>query len=155
MPKKESDRASIASKIRMNFKKDRVSVLDEKEALPTTSILTFDKPLEKKVVVDPKKLNSLQKAVFDNDAKKFKKLINEEKRDIDKLDTEHRITSLYLAVCLGNRDMAEGLLKGDEKTKRKANPNLQCGKNSRTPLMMVCFTHSYLLLFTPTSDYGG
>ncbi|KAJ3106353.1 NAD(P)H-quinone oxidoreductase subunit 5, chloroplastic [Phlyctochytrium bullatum] len=60
--------------------------------------------------IDAKKLNSLQKAVHDGDSKKVKKLLTERKRDVNKVDSNHGITALHLAVLENKRDMVEILL---------------------------------------------
>ncbi len=83
------------------IKEERTSIfgsMDSKSLLGAPNLLTYEAAIEKAVEVDSKKLNSLQKAVYDKDLKKTKKLIAESDRDIDKKDTEHDITSLLLAV---------------------------------------------------------
>ena len=88
-----------------------------------------------------KKLAGIHKAVFENQLKKVKKLMSEEK-DVDKADGEYGITALYLAVCLGLKDITEALLTPEGKSGKKSNPNIGCGHNTRTPLMMVRWSHS-------------
>lgn len=106
---------------------------------PNTNFLTFDLTAERALpAIDEKKLNSLQKAVFDNDIKKCKKLLSEEKRDVDKLDSVHGITALYLSVMRDKLDIALFLLGATDKSIKKVDPNVACFKG-RTALMMVSY----------------
>jgi ankyrin repeat protein len=60
--------------------------------------------------VNSARLNSLQKAVYDNDVKKVIKLISERDRDVNKLDTYHQCTALHIAAEHNRLDIARILL---------------------------------------------
>ncbi|KAJ1558356.1 Ankyrin repeat domain-containing protein 44, partial [Nowakowskiella sp. JEL0078] len=52
-------------------------------------------------VLNSSKLNKLQKAVFMKDRKKILKLLKESHRDVNKLDTFHRVGALHVCAMLG------------------------------------------------------
>ncbi|KAJ3099007.1 hypothetical protein HDU97_003534 [Phlyctochytrium planicorne] len=70
----------------------------------STSALKTPSPVENK------KLNSLQKAAYNGDAKKVRALLCEKKRDINKVDSYHGVTALHIAASGNNVDIAELLL---------------------------------------------
>ena len=65
--------------------------------------------------------------------KKVSKLIAEKDRFIDKVDSEHGITGLFLAATLGNVEIARLFFEGS----KKSNSDLQCGDFNRTALIQV------------------
>ncbi|KAJ3226423.1 hypothetical protein HK099_004876 [Clydaea vesicula] len=58
----------------------------------------------------PKKFNSLQKACYEKDMKKFKKLLLEKNRDVNKIDSFHRCTALHIAAEFNLLEFAKILL---------------------------------------------
>jgi ankyrin repeat protein len=62
--------------------------------------------------VDRRRLNSLHAAVYDRNALKVSLLLQEPKRDINKLDSYHRFTALHLAIELGYTEFARMLILG-------------------------------------------
>lgn len=56
------------------------------------------------------KLNSLQKAVYENDIKRVIKLISEKDRDVNKLDSFHNCTALHIAAEYNRLEIARILL---------------------------------------------
>ena len=112
----------------------RSSIFNSDAKLAGPNILTYNAETERALTLDSKKLNSLQKATFECDLKKVKKIANEANRDIDKLDTEYNVTSLYLAASMGLIEIMNVFLNHEKKA---ANPNLQCGKYNRTALIQV------------------
>ncbi|KAJ3090520.1 hypothetical protein HK102_003453, partial [Quaeritorhiza haematococci] len=106
--------------------------------------------------ISPKHLNSLQKAVFNKDLKKMRQLLGEKNRDINKLDSRHGFTALYVAAEMGHVESAMLLLnppapaapklgfkKGaepqDNVQNRRADPNVT-NLDGRTPLHMAVIT---------------
>ncbi|KAJ3159004.1 hypothetical protein HDU86_002173 [Geranomyces michiganensis] len=61
---------------------------------------------------NPKKLNSLQLAAFDGDVNKIRSLMLEKKRDLDKLDTVHKVTALHIAAEKGDLQVCKTLITG-------------------------------------------
>ena len=62
--------------------------------------------------VDLKRLNKLQRAVFQNDVKQLKLLIKQKNRNVNKLDTHHRFTALHIAAAFNLIECALNLLNG-------------------------------------------
>ncbi|KAL2912286.1 Transient receptor putative cation channel subfamily A member 1 [Polyrhizophydium stewartii] len=87
--------------------------------------------------VDVRKLNSLQRAVFNGNKKALVELLQQRKRSVDKRDSVHRVTALQLAAELGKTDMARFLLgmQGNTSGKR-ADPNL-ADDEGRSPLILA------------------
>ncbi|KAJ3180207.1 hypothetical protein HDU87_002084 [Geranomyces variabilis] len=59
-----------------------------------------------------KKLNSLQLAAYNGDVNKVQGLILEKKRDVDKLDTVHKVTALHIAAEKGDVEVTKALITG-------------------------------------------
>lgn len=70
--------------------------------------------------IEPKKLNKLQKAVYENNIKLVKNLLSQRSRNVNKLDTHHRFSALHVASAFGYHDCAMILL----------NPNLLSSNSS-------------------------
>ena len=153
-----SSPTSVAAKAQNAFKRLRtLSAVSSKKRQPSTAskhslnsefgnFFTFNLEQEKSTAfIEEKKLNSLQKAVFEKELKKVQKLLAESKRETDKLDTTYHFTALFLAVQCNNIELAEYLLTAEGK---KADPNVICHKG-RTALMMVSlfFVFSFMNLF--------
>ncbi|KAJ3411471.1 hypothetical protein HDV05_002160 [Chytridiales sp. JEL 0842] len=62
------------------------------------------------ITIVPKHLNTLQKAVYQNDIKTIKTLLCDKKRDMNKIDTYHRISALHLAVEENKMEIVQILL---------------------------------------------
>ncbi|KAJ3039108.1 Ankyrin repeat domain-containing protein 7 [Rhizophlyctis rosea] len=105
--------------------------------------------------INTKKLNSLQEAVYKDDVKAVQKLMEEKKRDVNKLDTYHRFTALHVASMLGREECARMLLKGVNEggSIKRANPNMT-DQDGRTPLMVSVMT-SHIHLTRLLLDYGA
>ncbi|KAJ3053656.1 hypothetical protein HK097_003731, partial [Rhizophlyctis rosea] len=112
--------------------------------------------------VNPKKLNSLQEAVYKADLKKVQQLMGEKKRDVNKLDSYHRFTALHVAAEHNREEAARLLLggvqskeggSGGKETLKRANPNMT-NADGRTPLMLaVIMGHTNLVRLL--LDYGA
>ena len=99
----------------------------------------------------PEKLNSLQKATFNNNVKKVQKLLAEKYRDVNKVDTYHQCVSLHIAAELNRMDIAKIFLDPTKNSsiswgdldKKQAKTNLQ-NLEGRTPFLLVFLLNSGL-----------
>ncbi|KAJ3290022.1 hypothetical protein HDU79_003602 [Rhizoclosmatium sp. JEL0117] len=101
--------------------------------------------------LESKKLNTLHAAVHAGDLRKFKALVADKTRDINKLDSYHGFSALHLAVDENKYDFATLLIDpalalGEKEAKNKeafVNSMLKvinlntANREGRTPLIMV------------------
>jgi hypothetical protein len=113
-----SSRASTESKQSVNSKNSSMSLSSAHSKVPISSTfggsadcLSVDSErLFAPLVIIPKKLNTLQKVIYENDIKTLKNLFLDRKRDMNKTDTYHRISALHVAVEMNKSEMVQVLL---------------------------------------------
>ena len=98
-------------------------------------------------IIESKKLNSLQKAVYQRDLKKVKSLMREKNRDIDKMDTYHHVTALHLAVEYNYTELVLLLLTGctNNGVKKCASVNVVNSHGKSSMHLAVIYNHYNLV----------
>lgn len=131
--------SSFGKSLTGKFSVSGMSLLDpKKDTLQNFLNYTLEESIPQ---FEPKKLSSLQRAVFDNDLKKIAKLLGEKDRNIDKSDSEHGVTSFFLAICLNYKEALLMILDSS----KKVNVNSSNTSLGRTPLMMAKEFYSKLI----------
>ncbi|KAI9092136.1 ankyrin repeat-containing domain protein [Phlyctochytrium arcticum] len=94
--------------------------------------LTPEMHVQSPTDINPKKLNTLHKAVFSDDPKRIAKVLSDKKRDVNKVDSHHRFTALHVAAERGQLDVCKALFEGAKRPDTEAKDI-----DGRTPLVLA------------------
>ncbi|KAJ3153596.1 hypothetical protein HDU89_000638 [Geranomyces variabilis] len=147
-----SRRASVASTTAASLVKGSVEL---GPTLPESFIEYQTTSVRSPTPLNPKKLNSLQLAAYNGDVNKIHNLMMEKKRDVDKLDTVHKITALHIAAERGDTQVTKALITGGRMANgdiRRASLDVR-NQDGRTALILAAmFMKSDIVLLLVASQ---